>query len=442
MVISPLSVDSEVFGVLVVARRETNGFGGGECDFLRQLSAHTALAARQSQLHRALQCAYEDLRQTQQAAKQHERLYALGEMASGVAHDINNGLSPILLYTASLLEHEKNLSAVARENLKIVHRAGSDISSTIGRLHEFYQRHEPQLILEPVQLNSLSAQVVTLTRARWHDVAQQRGIEIEMRMDLSQGLPLILGVESEIREALVNLVLNSVDALPRGGRITLRTTASASTVTVQVADTGSGMDEDTRRRCLEPFFTTKGERGTGLGLAMVYGIIKRHNGDINIDSEPGKGATVSMAFPIASRRASEPAPLFSEARPLPRLRLLVVDDNPLILKAIHDSLEGDGHIVVSANGGQAGIDAFKSAFLRYQPFSAVITDLGMPYLDGRAVAGAIKAISPMTPVILLTGWGRRMKAEGDTPAHVDSVLGKPPKTGELREALARHFSVN
>jgi signal transduction histidine kinase/ActR/RegA family two-component response regulator len=440
MVVSPLLVESQVFGILVAARRGSDCFSSGECEFLRQLSAHTALAAHQAQIYGALQRAYEDLRQTQQAVMQQERLRALGEMASGVAHDINNGLSPIMLYTSSLLEHEKNLSDAARENLKIVQRAGADISATIARLHEFYRQREPQLYLEPVQLNSLASEVVSLTRARWHDMAEQRGVEIEMQTVMMQGLPLIMGVESEIREALVNVILNAADAMPAGGTIALRTGASEKGVNVHVSDTGVGMDAETRRRCLEPFFTTKGERGTGLGLAMVYGIVKRHGGDIEIDSEPGKGTTIKLSFPAASHRASDSVKSGREEVVLPRLRLLVIDDDPMVLKALRDTLEPDGHIVVTANGGQAGIDSFKAAFTRYQAFAAVITDLGMPYVDGRAVAGAIKAASPTTPVILLTGWGRRLKAENEIPDHVDSILSKPPKLSELREALARHIS--
>ena len=295
-------------------------------------------------------------------------------------------------------------------------------------------------MLEPVQLNLLVPQVISLTRARWHDVAQQRGLRVEMRTELSPGLPLIMGVESEIREALVNLILNAVDAMPAGGTITLSTSASSGSVSVQVADTGAGMNEETRRRCLEPFFTTKGERGTGLGLAMVYGIVKRHSGEIEIDSEPGKGTAITLAFHAAQIRSSESHEADGKVAPLPRQRLLVVDDDPMILKALLDTLEGDGHIVVTAHGGQAGIDAFKLALTRYQPFSAVITDLGMPSVDGRAVAVAVKAVSPTTPVILLTGWGRRLMAEGEVPPHVDVLLSKPPRAAELREALARHLA--
>jgi len=196
------------------------------------------------------------------------------------------------------------------------------------------------------------------------------------------------------------------------------------------------MDEETQRRCLEPFFTTKGERGTGLGLAMVYGTVQRHGADMGIDSKVGAGTTVYLSFPVSARTVT----LLTgpgEAPAVPsRLRILVVDDDPLLVKSLRDVLEADGHVVTTASGGQAGIDAFSGAQARGQVFDVVITDLGMPYVDGRKVASAIKTVSPATPVILLTGWGRRLMVEGDVPPHVDRVLSKPPRLGELREALA------
>ncbi len=202
------------------------------------------------------------------------------------------------------------------------------------------------------------------------------------------------------------------------------------------------MDEQTRNRCMEPFFTTKGERGTGLGLAMVYGMVRRHHGEIEIDSAIGTGTTVRMIFPAAVDAASKPGQ--PEAmRPAPTfLRILVVDDDPLVIKSLRDILETDGHTVTAAAGGQAGIDAFIAGKGNNQPFAVVISDLGMPNVDGRKVARAIKAASPATPIILLTGWGQRLTAEGDIPPHVDYVLNKPPKLLELRDTLARCCSID
>ncbi|MES2257717.1 MAG: ATP-binding protein [Pseudomonadota bacterium] len=440
LVLAPLLVESRVFGVLVAARRASDSFSSGECEFLRQLSEHVALAANQTELYGALQRAYDDMRQAQQAALQQERLRALGQMASGIAHDINNAISPVVLYTESLLETETGLSAHARHCLEVIKRAIDDVAATVARMREFYRLREPQMSLAPLDLNLLLRQVADLTRARWNDMPQQRGITIRLVIDAAPELPAIMGVDGEIREALTNLVFNAVDAMPGGGVLTLRTRVLEESpgerrVCVDVSDSGVGMDDDTRRRCLEPFFTTKGERGTGLGLAMVYGMVERHSAEIDIVTARGQGSTVRLGFAVPAGAAPAPhAP--RPAAPSQRLSILAVDDDPLVLKSLRDILERDGHSVVAADGGQAGIDAFRAAQDRGAPYSLVITDLGMPYLDGRKVAQAIKSMSLSTPVILLTGWGQRIVADGDLPLHVDRVLGKPPRLRDLREALA------
>lgn len=444
LVMAPLLAERTVFGVLVTARRLGNSFSSAECEFLRQLSEHVALAANQAQLYSSLQRAYDDMRQTQQSAMQQERLRALGQMASGIAHDINNAISPVALYTESLLETEPNLSAHTRGYLEVIKRAIDDVAATVARMREFYRQREPQMTLTPVDTNRLLQQVADFTRARWSDMPQQRGIVINMLTEIDRDLPAIMGVDSEIREALTNLIFNAVDAMPDGGTLTLRTSVAAESpdtatralrhVNIEVSDTGVGMDDDTRRRCLEPFFTTKGERGTGLGLAMVYGMIERHSAHLEIDSAPNQGTTMRIRFAVHDIGAEIAVPVAAYRVQSP-LRILTVDDDPLVLKALVDTLGGDGHKVVAADGGQAGIDAFRAAQADGNAFAVVITDLGMPYIDGRKVAAAIKDLSPSTPVILLTGWGQRMVADADLPLHVDCVLSKPPKLSELREAL-------
>jgi PAS domain S-box-containing protein len=442
LVLAPLQSESRVFGILVAARVLPESFSSGDCEFLRQLSAHVALAAQQAELHGALQRAYEDLRQSQQTAMQQERLRALGQMASGIAHDINNAISPAALYTESLLEREPQLSERGRGYLVTIARAIDDVATTVARMREFYRQREPQMLLVPVQLNALVQQVIDLTRARWSDMPQQRGAVVDLQTDLAPDLPAVRGIESEVREALINLVFNAVDAMPDGGTLTLRThrsgpageggEAMAPAAIVAVSDTGVGMDDDTRRRCLEPFFTTKGERGTGLGLAMVYGVAQRHGADVAIDSVVGRGTTVSLWFPIPATPLSVGEVRRPQA-PVSRLRILIVDDDPLLLKSLCDTLELDGHAVVAANGGQAGIEAFQA---NPAAFDLVVTDLGMPNVDGRKVASAVKQVDAAMPVIMLTGWGQRLVADGDVPEHIDRVLSKPPKLRELRAALA------
>jgi CheY-like chemotaxis protein/anti-sigma regulatory factor (Ser/Thr protein kinase) len=308
------------------------------------------------------------------------------------------------------------------------------VSATVARMREFYRQRESQQGFAAVKPNELVRQVVDLTRARWSDMPLQRGIAIDLRTELASRLPAIMGIDHELREALINLVFNAVDAMPKGGTLILRTRSEdGNRVVIEVSDTGVGMDEEARRRCLEPFFTTKGERGTGLGLAMVFGVAQRHTADIDIDSVVGSGTTIRLGFAAVTDAGVPPAQP-RNLLPSPR-RILIVDDDPLLLRSLHDALSHDGHTVIMANGGEDGIARFTAATGSRQPFDVVFTDLGMPYVDGRQVAAAVKAASPATPVIMLTGWGQHMQEDGERPANIDQLLGKPPRLRDLRAAL-------
>jgi DNA-binding response OmpR family regulator/signal transduction histidine kinase len=442
-VLAPLRTEEAVCGIVIAAREQANSFSSADCEFLDQLSEHVALAANQAQLHGALRIAYDDLHRTQRAVLQQERLRALGEMASGIAHDINNAISPVALYTESLLEKETTLSARGREQLQTVQLAIEDVAETVARMREFYRPRDEQVRLMQVAVNPLVQQVVELTRARWRDMAQQRGVAIDVVTELQDGLAPINAAEAEIREVLTNLVFNAVDAMPRGGTMTLRTRAvddaeGNAWVEIEVADSGIGMDDETRRRCLEPFFTTKGDRGTGLGLAMVYGTVQRHGAQLQIDSVPGAGTVMRLRF-LATGENELPDTGWGVLPPEVRrtLRVLLVDDDAVLARSMTDILESEGHHVTATVGGQEGIAEFSAALARGEPYEVVITDLGMPKVDGRQVAQAVKAASPRTPVLMLTGWGRRMSEEGERPPHVDQLLSKPPRLAELRAALGR-----
>jgi len=410
---------------------------------LRQLT--NELEDRVLRRTRELERSNEALRQAQQTLIQQERLHALGQMASGIAHDINNAISPIALYTESLIKRETTLSDAARDSLVIIQRAIDDVAQTVARMREFYRPREVELPLTDVELNSLVQQVIDLTRARWSDQPQRSGIKIELQTGLTSDLPNIRGAENEIRDALTNLIFNAVDAMPTGGRIEVRTStlparaqdgSSEQQVQVEVSDSGIGMDEQTRRRCLEPFFTTKGERGTGLGLAMVYGMAQRHGAVLEIDSKQGAGTTMRLRFPIGTSTSTPTTQPAAAQVPTRSLRILLVDDNLVILKAVRSALEQDGHAVTTTDGGQRGIETFRAAIEAATPFDVVLTDLGMPHVDGRMVAAAIKSMAPDVPVILLTGWEHGLRADDKSPPHVDRVLGKPPKLAALRVVLA------
>jgi CheY-like chemotaxis protein len=287
---------------------------------------------------------------------------------------------------------------------------------------------------------------VELTRPRWRDLAQSRGTNIEARLDLASEIPSAAGIESELRDALTNLIFNAVDAMPNGGKLTLRTRilrhaptaerkATPTHVVVEVEDTGMGMNEETRKRCLEPFFSTKGQRGTGLGLAMVYGTVQRHEGSIEIESEVGRGTTIRIVLPWHKVSPETADASTKKAKPLRKLHILFVDDEPLLRELMREILETEGHEVITADGGPAGLEIFQRMHGKGQVPDVVITDLGMPHLDGRELTIRLKAISPATPVIMMTGWGKILRDNDEIRAPVDALVSKPPKMAELTAAL-------
>jgi signal transduction histidine kinase/ActR/RegA family two-component response regulator len=439
----PLIVERRFFGLLIVARVAPNAFTSGECEFLRMLAEQVAVAGSQAHLYTELQRAYTELRESQRAMMQQERLRALGQMASGIAHDINNTLTPIVTFSDILLEREPNLTPRMRNSLQHIQTAGNDIAGIVARLREFYRPRDAKEALELVDLEAVLNQLVDLTRPRWRDMPQARGAVIDLRTDFSPAVPRVRGRPTELREAITNLILNAVDAMPDGGNLTLRTRMGAEAagkmgdVLVEVVDTGVGMDDMTRQRCLEPFFSTKGQRGTGLGLAMVYGVMERHEGRIEVESAPGKGTTMRLVFPAPAANLAESAHPFPDDVKLRTLRVLCVDDEPVLRNVLLELFEAEGHEAVAAESGDAGLALFRQAEQSGHPYDVVVTDLGMPHMDGRQFAQAIKQESRSTPVILLTGWGRIMQEQGDSPSDVDLVLSKPPRPQEMRRALRR-----
>lgn len=400
-------------------------------------------------LTEGVQKAYEELRRTQKVVVQQERLRALGEMASGIAHDVNNALSPIVVYSDMMLSTMPDLPEYARQYLQTINRAGDDIAHIVARMREFYRRRTDAEQLVQVDLNRLLEEVIDLTQPRWRDVSQRQGISIQIRKELDPKLPPLLSEPSDLREALINLIFNSVDALPNGGAITLATRfvenapardngTPGRQIQVEVRDNGVGMDETVRQRCLEPFFSTKTQRGgTGLGLAMVYGMMQRHDGSIEIDSVPGRGTCVRLTFPLSKKDPPVSGPKAAKVEPERSLNILCIDDEERVRQVLINCLAGFSHRIQAAASGSEGLEMFREAGRSGKPFDAVITDLGMSGIDGHQVARSVKAESPRTPVIMMTGWGTMMKEDGETVPHVDAVIDKPPRISELNDILLR-----
>lgn len=443
----PLMVDRSFFGLLIVARSLPNAFTSGECEFLRMLAEQVAVAGSQARLYSELQRAYTELRESQRAIMQQERLRALGQMASGIAHDINNTLTPIVTFSDILLEREPNLSERTRTCLQHIQTAGSDIAGIVARLRDFYRPREDHEPHEQIDLHALLDQLGELTRPRWRDMPQARGVVIDLKTEYAPDVPRVTGNPTELRESITNLILNAVDAMPDGGTLTLCTrlradsSAHSSQVLIEVKDTGIGMDETTRQRCLEPFFSTKGQRGTGLGLAMVYGVMERHGGQIEVESRPGEGTLMRLVFPMPTYvLAGSSHPHSSDESRTRPLRVLCVDDEPLLRSVLIELFQVEGHQPSAADSGEMGLLLFRQAGRNGNPYDIVVTDLGMPHMDGRQFAQALKRESPSTPVILLTGWGRIMQEQGDRPSEVDVILSKPPRPNDMRQALRQLVS--
>ena len=388
--------------------------------------AETALMESNRQLAEAL----EKLRETQEHVIQRERLHALGRMASGIAHDFNNALAPILGFSELLLRKHESLrdSDRARGYIEMIHTAAEDSAKIVARLREFYRYREESDLFTPVSLNDLIQQIISLTQPRWKDQAQANDVYITIKTEL-QNIPTISGSEAELREMLLNVVFNAIDAIPSRGTIIFRTSMHDGCALLQIVDDGTGMTEEVRSRCLEPFFSTKDERGTGLGLGIVYGIIRRHDGSIDIDSAPGKGTTVTISLPLY-KEGDPPAPAEPPKMMDRPLHILVVEDEPLVREVIEVYLREDNHQIQTAANGREGLEKYRAGV-----FDLVLTDRAMPEVNGDVLASEIKKINSHQPVILLTGFGDLMTGAGEKPEGVDLVVSKPFTLNSLREAI-------
>jgi signal transduction histidine kinase/CheY-like chemotaxis protein len=395
-------------------------------------AAQVAIALENARLYAELTASFEQLKLTQAALVQGEKLRALGQMAAGIAHDLNNMLA-VILGQAELIRLQTGDGGV-QQALKILCTAASDGAQVVRRLQGF-GRQKANVPLVPCDLPSLVREALALTRPRWRDEAQRENRAIQASTAFTD-IPPVLGEPSEIREALTNLVLNAVDAMPTGGTLGITacvvpTPATGDGVSVELAvsDSGVGMSDDVRSRIFDPFFTTKGVKGTGLGLAVVYGIMERHGGSIAVESTPGVGTTFRLRF----RAAESPhhgRPEVSAAAAPAHARILLVDDDAVVRSTIATLLRVMHHTVVEAASGAEAL-----AYLAEETVDLVITDLGMPKMTGSEVAERIQSLRPGVPVILLTGWGQQLA--GAPPRAVDQVLSKPIRVEALQAAITQ-----
>jgi PAS domain S-box-containing protein len=345
-----------------------------------------------------------------------EKLRALGELAAGVAHDFNNNLGIILGRTQLLQMKVSDPEVIS--GLEVIRQAAMDGGQTVRRIQQ-YTRVREELQHEVLHLPSVAAEVIEITKGKWKNEAERRGVKIEIRIEANEPAP-IRGTRAEIREALTNLIFNAVDALPMGGSVVIRARAAGPDSVLEVEDNGVGMAEQVKSRMFEPFFTTKGLSGNGLGLSMVYGIVSRHRGSIEVESKEQVGTVVRMRFPSVDPTKGDLAGPMRHPAPF-QARVLVVDDEIDLVAVMRDTLRREGHEVVTATGGNDGIERFRAG-----KFDAVLTDLGMPDVSGWEVARIVRTEGgPRIVLGLVTGWGATVSDEVMVAHGIDFVISKP-----------------
>jgi len=327
------------------------------------------------------------------------------------------------------MQGEQQGTSAISKGLEVIKKAALDGADIVRRIQEFARTKKERTHL-PIDLNQLILEIKELTKPRWKDEAQQKGIKIEFKTQL-EDIPSIGGISSELKEVFTNLIFNAVDALPQGGTITISShlVKDDSLVEVQVKDTGIGMSAATRLKAFEPFFTTKGPGNSGLGLSMSYGIITAHGGNIAIESQEGQGTTFTIHLPITTCRQQEVEDVTTISS-FAGERILIIEDEEEIGMMLSEILDSVGCQATWAKSGQEGLELFS-----HYRYDLVITDLGMPEISGWKVAQKIKELSPQVPVILVTGWNIEMDEQELKENGVDLVVHKPWEMNKILQLI-------
>jgi signal transduction histidine kinase/CheY-like chemotaxis protein len=424
----PMRAGGRVMGAIGLRSAE-RAFTAADERLLGNIADLGGLALRTAYLFDERARAYRDLTAAQDQLVRTEKLRALGEMASGVAHDFNNLLAAILGRAQLVLQ--RLADPKLRDWVSVIERAALDGAQTVRRLQEFtrIRRDEP---LVAVDLNQVVKDALEITQSRWRDEALSRAVTIDVQTTLG-AVPQIAGDPPELREALTNLILNAVDAMPDGGTLTLGTATVPDGVQLVIADTGIGMPEAVRDRIFDPFFTTKGPRGTGLGLSITYGILSRHGAAVTVESSEGRGTTFRIVFPPGDRALTAQAvPEAAPADTTVPLTCLVVDDDEAVGSVVGDMIAAIGHAAVVIDDPVAAIERAGR-----EAFDVVFTDLAMPRRSGWEVARAVKARTPGVPVFMMTGFGVELTDDERLRHGLEAVLVKPLRIDDVLAALAR-----
>ncbi|PYS70982.1 MAG: hypothetical protein DMF69_11870 [Acidobacteria bacterium] len=373
-------------------------------------------------------------KEERERAARADKLRALGQLASGVAHDFNNSLAAIL-GRAQLLRRQLSDQALVR-NLDIIQTAAEDAAATVRRIQTF-ARKSPVKEFELLDVRNLLQDAVEITRTRWENEARLRGLEYDVKLEAVSGASTY-GSASELREVFVNLIVNAVDAMPRGGRLRISCDRHDGRLQLQFSDDGMGMPEDVRQKIFEPFFSTKGAHGTGLGLSVSHSIVERHEGTISVTSESGCGATFIIDLPAALVESCE-QDVIAVLAEIPARKILVIDDEQSVRETLAEMLVAVDHKVELAESGHEAMEKLTNG-----QFDLVFTDLAMPEMDGWETARAIRKHWPEIQIVLVTGYGPTIPPPDGEEDLVDGIIGKPfdfTQVGSMLSALATRTEV-
>ncbi len=450
----PVRLRHEIVGALYLADPEAREFRPDEVAAVQVLASLLALGMENNRLYGEVRTALEGMASAQDHLVQTERARAVGAMAGGIANEFNNLLAIVLGKTQLMLPRAPE--GPMREGLAAVEEAAWRAADVVRRLQGFAAT-SMETGAGPVDLVSVVRDALALTRALWKDEAEARGTPIEVVTVLDK-VPHVDGQAPALREAVMNLILNALDAMPRGGRLGLTTRRADGGAELDVSDSGEGMPEDVRRQIFDPFFTTRAPQRTGLGLSVVHGVVNRHHGSVRVRSEPGGGTTVTLWLPAGHAREVESRPAAAAAvnepgHPEPSdlvrsvgvspgdggadhaagsaaVSILVIEDEEQIRTMLVDALAEAGHNVESATDGLTGLARFQGGH-----FDVVLTDLSLPECSGLDVARSVKRMHPETPVVLITGWGHLLNPERLRESGIDLMLVKPFRLERLLSVL-------
>ena len=370
-----------------------------------------------------------------------QKMAALGELSFGVAHNVNNTLTGIL-GRAQLILRNSNDPAKIEAGLELIIKSAEDGAHIIRRIQDF-ARQRPSREFEIISIAELLKDACEMTRPRWEARSEFAPIRFALNADCKAH---VKGDPVELREVLVNMIYNAIDAMPSGGEVRVSTQENRERIVVHITDTGTGMGPEVKQRLFDPFFTTKGKAGTGMGLAVSFGIIRRHEGSIEVDSEPGRGTTFKISLPKVGPELPEAQDLDSTEIQVSasedKVRVLVVDDETHVREVLIEALEADGCEVVSAQSGEIALALYE----QYEgKFDAVFTDIGMPDMNGWELVTEIRERSKTMPIAIISGWADAISVQTRNAVKADWVVAKPfdiNKISNIAQEIAKRKTSN